>query len=144
MQADSQLLRCCAPQRTQHATNPENHATSHATDAQQPSLKALALLAIERNNTRNNHATTPPKTAQQTPVFDDPFFAQFSDGNGTQHDNRGRALPALVRCGDCSKFICNQDNPQAGVGRCKDGEPDRGRLPYFPASVRACKAFEPP
>lgn len=145
MATDQHLLRCCAPQCTQHATNPKNHATSRATGAQQPSLKALALLAIERNNPRNSHTTAAPETAQQTPVFDDPFVAQFSDltgDYGTGRDGRGRTLPALVACGDCEHFRRNTMNPEAGIGTCQHGEPDQGRLPYYPAAVRVCKSFE--
>lgn len=141
MPTDSQLLRCCVPQCTQHATNPENHATGHATDAQQPSLNALALLAIERNNMRNNHLTAPPITAQQSTHLADPFVAQFSDGIGTKRDNRGRALVPLVRCGDCTKFTRDPNNPQAGIGTCKDGEPDHSGRAYFPLVERVCGTF---
>ncbi len=59
-----------------------------------------------------------------------------------QRDTYGGKLVALVRCGDCSKFIRNHNNPQAGIGTCKDGEPDRGRWPYFPLAMRVCDAFE--
>lgn len=57
------VVACCATREMQHATTPPNHATARATHTQQPSLKALAQRALERNNPRNADATTPENRA---------------------------------------------------------------------------------
>ena len=57
----------CAVAPPSNATaqpTPTNRATGRATSTQPVSLKALAMLAIERNQPRNLHATEPQKTAQ--------------------------------------------------------------------------------
>lgn len=50
-------LRSCKPRQTQHATFEGQHATARATESQPNSLKAAALLVLQRNNARNSRAT---------------------------------------------------------------------------------------
>src|SRR5450631_3063583 len=60
MTSEHPVLRVARPRECNNATNPEkwhSDATHGATGAQQTSLKALALLALSRNNQCNNDAT---------------------------------------------------------------------------------------
>jgi hypothetical protein len=66
--------------------------------------------------------------------------------HGTGLDAYGRSLPparAFVTCGSCANFQPNRDNPEAGIGACKLGEPDQGGWPYFPGARRCCPRMEP-
>ena len=74
----SDLLRVARPRECNTQQTPQNRATTPATGAQQGSLKALALLALGRNNARNNSAGLPSKTAQQTEAIHSPVVAQES------------------------------------------------------------------
>lgn len=59
------LLRVARPRECNTQQTPAQDATTRATSAQQGTLKALALLALGRNNPRNTTAKQPAKTAQQ-------------------------------------------------------------------------------
>lgn len=74
----SDLLRVARPRECNTQQTPQNRATTPATGTQQGSLKALALLALGRNNARNKNAGLPPETAQQTEVIHSPVVAQES------------------------------------------------------------------
>lgn len=52
-----------------------NPATSNATSTQQTGLKALALLALQRNNSRNSAATESKNATQQRGDFEGAFVA---------------------------------------------------------------------
>lgn len=82
MNDSGQLLRVAHPRERNNATDAPTDATATATAAQRTGLKALALLALARNNACNSSATSPEKeakTAQQTPVFEDQFVARPED-----------------------------------------------------------------
>lgn len=101
---ESGLLRVACPRVCNTQQQGIDGATTHATGAQQTGLKALALLALGRNNTRNKGAIDRGKHAQQTPVADPSFVAQetpadsvacvaFSRGaTAQQGDVRGRLI----------------------------------------------------
>ena len=82
--------------------------------------------------------------AERAPPTYDAWPTGYREG-GTGLDTYGRSLPlarASVTCGSCQHFQPNRDNPEAGIGACKLGEPDMGGWPYFPGCVRCCPAFE--
>jgi hypothetical protein len=72
------LLRVAFPstRNTQQTTEcSKNHATRNATRTQQTGLKALALLALQRDNSRNSAATASINATQQTGDFEWVFVA---------------------------------------------------------------------
>lgn len=114
--------------------------TSTNTKDSNPAPEPLSRVSIYDRNNRNNRTTSKDGGSAVTEGERPTVTTVTSTGTGT--DTHGAKLVQLVRCGDCSKFMRNQDNPQAGIGTCKDGEPDRGRWPYYPLAVRVCEAFE--
>lgn len=60
----------CKPLPAQHATNAPTRATLPATRAQRTSLKALALVALSRNNVCNDRATGPENPRNKQPLQD--------------------------------------------------------------------------
>jgi hypothetical protein len=171
MAMNDPLLRVATPHPCNTQQTPLECATECATGVQQPSLKALAMLAIGWTTLRNTHTTTPEKTRNKPPPFAPPFVAQFSstepsnsagsEGDdhyllrvaqvrecntqqstyGTGRDTYGKPLQPLVTCGECSHFTRNRDNPTVGCGACKLGEPDLGGWPYFPGARRCCESY---
>lgn len=53
-----------------HATNPPNNETGHATNMQPNSLKALAVKVLSRNKPCNQDATKPENPCNYTPKKD--------------------------------------------------------------------------
>lgn len=95
------LLRVARPRECNSATNRPEHATARATGAQQAGLKALALLALGRNNQRNNSAQPGEETAQQQPEKHPPAVALIE-----QPQSRNKAAetePPLLRALESGK-----------------------------------------
>lgn len=72
----SELVARCNTKEMQHATNSNKHATNSATINATNDLKALAGAVLQRNQLRNDSATTPKKTTQLIASKNDELVAQ--------------------------------------------------------------------
>ena len=124
---NDRLLRVAFPRARNNATNTPNDATGHATGAQQIGLKALALLALERNKPRNNHATDTPKTTQQTAVLEGSFVARVAQDSDVL---RARLL-ALAEVERIDAGLVRK-LPNGDVAECS-GLPDETLVAYLRA-----------
>lgn len=106
--ANEQLMRVASPRVRNNATTLQIPATTLATGAQQPSLKALALLALARNNMHNNDAQAASKATQQTDISIDTFVALVSSRNSllrlASDEQTDRAL--IDRLADADVSAC--------------------------------------
>lgn len=116
-----------SPRNTQQtAFESDTARNGRATAAQQPSLKALALLALARNSrattAQQRHETT-PKTAQQTPLN---MVALLRDSEGGKPSNSAPSTasePSLLRVARVRAR--NTQQPRAVVRfRFRDDQPN--------------------
>ena len=67
--ATNELLHVARPKERNTQQTPAKYATTHATDVQQHSLKALSGAVLARNKPCNSHATTGERPCNNTPLF---------------------------------------------------------------------------
>src|SRR3989344_2181208 len=84
--ATEELLHVAFPRARNTQQNTLPHATGHATDVQQTSLKALADRVLARNSARNNHATEGIKGTQQA-MQQPPLFVASDPATATRPFN---------------------------------------------------------
>lgn len=61
-----------------------------------------------------------------------------------QHTSEGRwFIRPTVRCVECSHYLANALNPEAGMGCCAIGKVHRNARPPFPYALRRCRFWLP-
>ncbi|MEQ1560689.1 MAG: hypothetical protein ABL933_17350 [Methyloglobulus sp.] len=73
---NNEFVACCIPLAAQHATNDCFSATNERNTGATKSLKALAVMVLDRNTQRNNSAMDTPKTTQQMDEKNSAFVAR--------------------------------------------------------------------
>ena len=77
--ATNELLHVARPKERNTQQTPAKYATTHATDVQQHSLKALSGAVLARNKPCNSHATTGERPCNNTPSLRPALVASEKD-----------------------------------------------------------------
>jgi len=140
------LVACCKPQPAQHATTAATPAAERATRMHQPSLKALALLALGRNNESNTHATTPERSSNNNLFWEGGALREVRARlEGIAHaESIDPALVVALSATDLEACADLPDALLAYVGALRDrNQREHGKAPADETAAALCRRCGP-
>jgi hypothetical protein len=135
---NTELVACCIPLETQHATINQNSATSHATINATYNLKALAGTVLERNKPCNSSATDTPKHTQLLPKKNSEKVALVAPQLqwGLAESDKQKILAWLAHIGEKDQVMIDEVLEQV--------TDDAGALAYFLNRAEEAKGINQP